>query len=252
MNTWNREQLMLAINYYCKVPYGQFNVRGKDVNHLAKLINRTPGAVAFMLVNFVSVDPEQQKVGRKGATHIGKLAETVFREFMADFNNCFLESEKLLAEYEARYKTEDYTRNIDTEKTGKYTIRETKVRVNQDYFRTMVLSNYPFGCAITEISVPELLIASHIKPWAKDEENRLNPTNGICLSGTFDKAFDKGLITIDEDYRIVFSNELKSYSRQGFFKKEFEKYENCRIHLPIKFLPNKDFLQYHNDNIFLG
>lgn len=252
MNTWNREQLMLAINYYCKVPYGQFNVRGKDVNHLAKLIGRTPGAVAFMLVNFVSVDPKQQKVGRKGATHIGKLAETVFRDFMADFNNSFLESEKLLAEYETYHKTADDTRNIDTERIGKDNIRETKFRVNQDYFRTMVLSNYPFGCAITGINVPELLIASHIKPWAKDEGNRLNPTNGICLSGTFDKAFDKGLITIDEDFRIVFSTELKSYSRQEFFKKEFEKYENTRIQLPIKFLPNKEFLQYHNNNIFLG
>lgn len=173
-------------------------------------------------------------------------------ELMLAVNYSFLESEKLLAEYEERYRMANEVPNGDTERVGRYVIRETKTRVNQDYFRTMVLSNYPFGCAVTEINVPELLVASHIKPWAKDEENRLNPSNGICLSGTFDKAFDQGLITIDEDYRIVFSKELKSYTEQEFFKNEFAKHEGSRIHLPVKFLPNKDFLLYHNKNIFLG
>ena len=63
-----------------------------------------------------------------------------------------------------------------------------KQRINQNVFRAMILNNYRTRCAITGIDIPELLIASHIIPWAKDEENRLNPSNGICLSALYDKA----------------------------------------------------------------
>lgn len=73
------------------------------------------------------------------------------------------------------------------------------------------MSNYINGCGITGISIPELLVASHIKFWSKNEKNRLNPSNGICLSATFDKAFDKGLIAIDSDFKVLFSSKLNKY-----------------------------------------
>lgn len=66
-----------------------------------------------------------------------------------------------------------------------------------------MLSAYNNTCAITKIKINEFLVASHIKPWAKDQNNRLNPHNGICLNSIHDKAFDRGLITIDKDYNIV-------------------------------------------------
>ena len=139
---------------------------------------------------------------------------------------------------------------IDENKKGEYKIRETKVRINQDYFRTIVMSNYTNGCGITGISVPEVLVASHIKPWSSDEKNRLNPANGICLSATFDKAFDKGLITIDNNFKIIFSSKLKKYLKADFYKNEFERFENRQLNLPIKFLPNDEFLKYHFDVVF--
>lgn len=71
-----------------------------------------------------------------------------------------------------------------------------KQRVNQNVFRSMMLANYNTTCAITGITVPELLVASHIVPWAENEQERLNPENGICLSSLYDKAFDQGLISI--------------------------------------------------------
>ncbi len=103
--------------------------------------------------------------------------------------------------------------------------RETviKQRVNQNVFRNMVLNNYDFRCAITGINVPELPIASHIIPWAENEENRLNPENGICLSPLYDKAFDKGFIGISPEYRVLISKDLKEYT---FI---FANYPNPRI-----------------------
>jgi len=249
-NNWTREELILAFNLYCKLPYGQFNNRNSEVKILADLIERTPGAIAYKLVNFVSLDPKQKLLGRKGATNIGKLDKEIFQEFTENFDELFYESEELLLAKIEVQKPLDIEKLIDESKKGEYKIRETKVRVNQDYFRTIVMSNYSNGCGITGISIPELLVASHIKPWSKDEKNRLNPTNGICLSATLDKAFDKGLITIDSEFRVIFSGKLNKYLKEDFYKSEFERFENKRINLPIKFLPNDEFLQYHYDVVF--
>jgi putative restriction endonuclease len=192
-NNWTREELVLAFNLYCKLPYGQFNNRNADIKTLADLIKRTPGAVAYKLVNFVSLDPKQKLLGRKGATNIGKLDKVIFQEFTENFDEMFYESEDLLlTKIEEDKPKPNIEKLIDENKKGEYKIRETKVRINQDYFRTIVMSNYTNGCGITGISVPEVLVASYIKPWSSDEKNRLNPANGICLSATFDKAFDKG------------------------------------------------------------
>ena len=75
-----------------------------------------------------------------------------------------------------------------------YKVREVKTRVNQNVFRKIVLANYNGKCALTGIDISELLVACHIIPWSENEQERLNPENGICLSSLYDKAFDKGLI----------------------------------------------------------
>ena len=91
---------------------------------------------------------------------------------------------------------------------GKEALRLSKVRVNQGFFRTAVLSAYNNQCAITRIANVELLNTSHIIPWRVDSTNRLNPGNGICLNALHDRAFDRGLITIDDDYRVVVSDTI--------------------------------------------
>lgn len=75
------------------------------------------------------------------------------------------------------------------------------VRVGQNYFRNAVLSAYESRCCMTGISVPEFLIASHIKPWksSDDKKEKANPRNGLCLNALHDKAFDLGFITVDKD-----------------------------------------------------
>ena len=84
---------------------------------------------------------------------------------------------------------------IDFEiKEGKVREGVVKVRVNQSFFRNTVLASYENKCCITGISIPDFLVASHIIPWSKDEKNRLNPENGLCLNSIHDKAFDKGFI----------------------------------------------------------
>ena len=89
--------------------------------------------------------------------------------------------------------------NLDlTHRRGEDRLVQTTARRGQAFFLSAVLSAYDRRCCVTGLSIPTLLIASHIVPWTHDETNRLNPENGLLLSPFHDRAFDRGLITIDE------------------------------------------------------
>ncbi len=72
----------------------------------------------------------------------------------------------------------------------------------------------------------------------------------VRASATLNKAFDKGLITIDNEYKIVFSSKIKKFSKDAFYEVELGRFENRQIILPIKFRPKDEFLQYHYDVVF--
>lgn len=129
---------------------------------------------------------------------------------------------------------------------------QSKQRVGQYFFRSVVLSAYGNKCCVTGLSIPELLVASHIKPWAFSDQKteRTNPSNGLSLNAFHDKAFDKGLITIDKTYKIIFSKRISEIEMDENTLEWFNSYKNKQIILPEKFIPDKRFIEYHNDFIF--
>lgn len=144
--------------------------------------------------------------------------------------------------------------HFDITKEGEDKISLTKQRKGQDYFRRMILANYGGRCALTGIDIPQLLLASHIIPWAdkSHKKDRLNPSNGICLSALYDKAFDQGLITISpDDYRVVLSSVLRENETKEYFDKHFGCIKGQKLTLPAEYLPNRDFLAYHRDKVFV-
>ena len=145
--------------------------------------------------------------------------------------------------------------HFDITKEGEDIVSQTKRRKGQEYFRRMILANYGSRCALTGIDIPQLLIASHIIPWEDKfhKKERLNPCNGICLSALYDKAFDKGLITISpDDYTIQISSALREYKSQEYYEKHFGGLNGEKIMMPIEYKPNKEFLAYHRDHVFMG
>ena len=94
-------------------------------------------------------------------------------------------------------------------------------RTRSERRRDMILADYGAQCCLTKLNVPEVLRASHIVAWKDDKPNRLNPANGLCLSATYDAAFDRHLISFDEDYRMIFSPQLKEYYSNEAFKTQF-------------------------------
>ncbi|MCE1198335.1 MAG: HNH endonuclease [Marinilabiliales bacterium] len=200
---WTRDELILAVNLYCKLPFGKLHRLNPDVINLANLLGRTSGAVAYKLVNFASLDPSLKARGIKGATNASNLDKEIWKEFIENWDDLPFESERLLA------KTENTTieklNNIsegDLLKEGKSREQLVKVRVNQNFFRSTILASYNNTCCITGLQQPELLIAGHIKPWSIDEKNRLNPQNGIAINALHDRAFESGLITITTDFKV--------------------------------------------------
>ena len=126
-------------------------------------------------------------------------------------------------------------------------MRWVSTRRVQSFFRKAVLGSYKNKCALTGLTSPELLIASHIIPWSEDESRRADPTNGICLNALHDKAFDRNLITFDEDYRLVVSSVLKSKDISEFEHRNFIRLEGVKLCLPHRFLPDPDALSKHRD-----
>jgi len=251
---WTREELVLALNLYMKLPFGKLDKRTPEVQYLAKLIGRTDNAVSMRLNNFASVDPFHQSRGIKGLIGGIRQVKPIWDEFYENKEALIFESEMILASLENQTIESKFAEElIGTEYLkGEDKIREVKTRVNQQVFKQMVSANYNGKCAITGINIPQLLIASHIIPWSKNENERLNPENGIYLSALYDKAFDKGLIGINSHFEIILSPMLKKYEKEHFYPHNFSSLSGVKINPPLKYPPRKEFLQYHLDTIFKG
>ena len=138
-------------------------------------------------------------------------------------------------------------KHFDITREGRDQVSKTKVRIGQTYYRKMIITLYAGKCCVTGLDVPKLLRASHIVGWADDIENRMNPENGLCLSGTYDIAFDQHLISFDEDYRMIVGSEIRDHFTTAITRDYFKKYEGRKITMPSKFLPSQDLLQRHRE-----
>ena len=247
-NRWTRDQSIVVFNLYCKIPFNRASSNNPDIIRTAKLIGRSPNSVKMKIGNFGSFDPLLKEKGIVGLRNVSNLDKQIWEEFDNNWESLAFESEQIIADL----KNIDIENCVDLDDIPAGADREgvIRIRINQRFFRNVVLSSYNHCCCVTGINNPELLVSSHIIPWAVSKLNRLNPRNGLCLNALHDKAFDRGLITITPNYKIKISNIVKAQSDNEIMKNYFVKYDNRGIRLPEKFLPKKDFLEYHNNVIF--
>jgi putative restriction endonuclease len=199
-------------------------------------------------VNFASLDPSLKARGIKGASNASKLDVEIWNEFFNNWNILPFESEKLLANFEhTTIEQLNHIPEFELPKEGKIREQIVKIRVNQSFFRKTILASYNNTCCVTGLQQPEFLIAGHIKPWSIDEKNRLKPQNGISINALHDKAFETGLMTITTDFKIKISTILFKQKKSKSIEDYFLKYDNQDIILPSRFMPDVEFLKYHND-----
>ena len=243
----------MTLSVYFQLPFGRLNRTTKEVKELAHLIGRSDNSAALRLVNFAACDPYITESGRTGMIAGMKICKPVWDEFAGNKEKLFLEAQRIKANL-LHQPIEEILHITDKELEGKEKETVIKQRVNQSAFRSMILYNYEEHCAITGINIPDLLIASHIIPWADSTPaQKLNPENGICLSALYDKAFDRGLITISpDDYTVCLSSALREYEAQEYYNNHFGCIAGQPLIMPIEHRPNRDYLAYHRDRIFKG
>ncbi len=120
---------------------------------------------------------------------------------------------------------------------------KTRARIGQGKYRDELLSQCPF-CPITMVSDDRLLIASHIKPWAKSNEiEKIDPLNGFMLTPTFDYLFDRGFMSFTNDKKTILSPFLSNmtYSKIGISNNKYFPL------LPIE--GREKYLEFHRDEI---
>lgn len=248
---WTRDEMVLVLNLYLKIPFGKIHKNNPDVIRIAHLTKRTPNAIALRLVNYASYDPQLKQRGISGMTHGGQKCAEYWDEFINNRERLLYESECILAKYENTSIDSKYElRDLPLDVVGESKIHQVKTRVNQNVFRQIVLANYENKCALIGVDIPELLVASHIIPWSENEKERLNPENGICLSALYDKAFDMGLISFNEENKVLFSNRLSSNVGKDYFNQFFLPIRGKSLAEAIKYPINPAFLEWHRDCIF--
>lgn len=227
-------------------------MRTPEVIRLAILIGRTPGAVAMKLSNFASLDPAITGTGRKGLEGASNLDREVWAEFHADWEKLAVECEMLRRNLDHATPPEDEADELllPEDFSGETRRVITEQRIKQNFFRRAVLSSYRGRCCMSGLSEPRLLVASHIVPWSKDKANRLNPSNGLCLSAIHDRAFDKGLITLTNDFKIVVSKELKR-KNEPFIMEVLLPLDGRTIEPPERFAPQAEFIAWHRQELFV-
>jgi putative restriction endonuclease len=241
---WTRDELILAFNLYCKIPFGLIHLRNPEIIRLAKAIGRTPSSVSWKLANFARLDPALKARNISGATHGAKAEVEIWREFNGNWDKLAFESERLAAALSDRELV------TETLPEGKDKEALVRVRVNQGFFRAAVLAAYDFKCCLTGLAIPDLLTASHIVPWSRDAANRTNPRNGLCLNALHDRAFDCGLITVTPEMSVKVSRLVSANSGDRFGRIVLSKYDGARIRPASRFRPDPSFLKFHNQHVF--
>lgn len=248
---WTREEAIIVFNLYCRIPFKDSNKSHPEVRRFADLVGRTPSAVNMKIGNFGSLDPELKKRGISGLRNASKLDRQVWDEFHQDWEALIDESDALIAARE-RELARPLESEEPTQQLGKERDVVRKARQNQAFFRNAIISAYDGRCCVTGIDMEPLLIASHIKPWSEsDGAEKLNPQNGLCLNALHDRAFDRGLITLADDFTILVSGQVVK-SANGAVQTLLLGYSGKQIRLPDRFVPRVDFLAWHRDNVFRG
>lgn len=253
--------MLVALNVYHELNFGQLHARNPVIADVAKKLGRNANSLAMKLCNFASLDPAVRLRGRSGLQSASALDRRIWNEFHESAAEAVPASEEALrnafeaeadAELEVLPKQGVRVRKIPP--TGPTEISATrKIRRGQEYFREIVLNNYDRRCGVTGLSISELLVASHILPWSAHQAERLNVRNGICLSRLHDAAFDRWLISFDDDLRLLISPALKQHLAHEIVMQNFGAYEGERLNLGADALvPEPRLLAEHKRRFMAG
>ncbi len=245
---WTREETLVAFNLYCRTPFGRLHNRNPEIIAVAAALGRTPDALAMKCCNLAAFDETLQARGISGLKSTSRIDQQVWDEFTADPESIAFEAEQTYAAaLNQEPRTTDEIEWEDVQGLDRTAL--TKVRVNQSFFRSLILTGYQSQCAVCGLPIAQLLVAAHIIPWSVDQSQRMNPRNGLCLCMLHDKAFDTGLLWIAADYKIQVAEQLLSANNHPAVTSSFTTYNDHPLTLPTRWPPDQELLQRHHELI---
>jgi putative restriction endonuclease len=239
---WTRDQLLIALRLYMRLPFGRLYKSNPEIIAMAGQIGRTPSALAMKAVNFASLDPNLTQKGLSGAS---RADAAIWEEFHANPTGLALEAEEAAGRFDASAAEGPDPFVPPSGPTDREAI--VRIRRVQSFFRAAVLTSYDGRCAISGMAGSELLVASHIVPWAASETRRADPTNGLCLNALFDRAFDRLLIAVGEDGRVMISKRLRVAVADAALQCDLIAAEGRELLRPSRFAPDPLALAEHRD-----
>ncbi|MFW1974037.1 HNH endonuclease [Acinetobacter bereziniae] len=252
---WSREQTILALFWYYQLPFGRLHARNPSIIIWSEIINRNANALAMKLVNFASLDPVIIASGRKGMGNTSTLDKEVWGFYNNKLEFLTNDAELILKQIMG---TDD--KSLETilpqlelaETNQSYYGEERQVtisqRIRQNFFRSTILSNFEERCCISGLAEPRLLIASHIVSWVRAPDKRLSPHNGLCLSALYDRAFDRHLMTLNDQLEVQLSPKLRKIAETTRLSIGLLEVEGKAITPPIRFGIDMDLLKQHHDH----
>jgi len=221
------------------------------------------------LQELYSIAKEQQRLGSKSTWNLENrppsyLGDGYCSAALRQFQNFLIENshlQKLLETFNTHRGSDDeLAKKLNRElsypqalledtnsQEGREALRLMKTRVNQAAFREIISRAYRNTCCITGIDLPQVNRASHIIPWSVSKPTRMDPRNGLCLSATYDAAFDRCLISLDEDFRLLVARDIRDHYDSAAVKTHFLAKQGQRIKLPKRFQPRSDYLEKHRN-----
>ena len=247
---WSRDELLVAFRLYCRTPFGKLHQHNPEIIELARTLGRTPSAVGMKACNFASLDPVQYARNIIALGNVSRSDRELWEAFQENPEAVAAEAEAAYARLTGRDAPTLET-ELDLPDGPTETTRTVRARRVQAFFRAAVLGNYEYRCAISDIAVPELINASHIIPWKTSIGRRADPRNGIALNALYDRAFDRGLITFNHQFRVVVSRRLRAGEVPPLQRHALLGVEGHPLRLPLRFAPDPVALAYHREHIFV-
>lgn len=245
---WTRDQLLLALRLYMRLPFGKLHRLNPEIIELASQIGRTPNAMAMKACNFATLDPALQARGIRGLSNLSNADREIWSEFAVNAEALAAEAEDAAVRIAGIEEPTAPELRIPMGPTE--VERLIRVRRVQSFFRAAVLTTYDSRCAVTGIAGAELLTASHIIPWSESVERRADPRNGICLNALLDRAFDRGLFTFDDDLRVLVSRRLTNGLADARLACSLDQIAGLMMNCPARFPPDPAAIRFHRANVF--
>ena len=173
MNAWSREDIIIAYALYCVTPLGKINPSNKVIQQVAEIIPHSVASIVMRMRNFQYIDPKVSS----GLKNIAKADRMIYEEFKHDWGSLSLEAETLtgLAIFDSS--------PLQGAKPLSSLTNHGRVSRERHFFKQAVLAAYDDRCFISGCALPQMLVASHIKPYSQCRSEEMCIRDRAQLSG---------------------------------------------------------------------